>query len=287
MNKTRQGTIFILLSALIYSLNSLVVKVLSASVGSLTLSLIRFTAGIAAGFTLLYLTGQSFRVKGKKVWCIRGILGSFAMILYFQSIVVNGVAWSTLLANLASFFAALNGWLFFKKRITLLTVSGMTIAFAGVVIIYFTSGNISLSGTLLGLSVAFIRGFASHMIKKSSEMNHPAIVALSACLFGLLIFPFSLKDMGNLTLITGLSAFSAGVFVFIGQVIMTKGFQYLPVVRSSLLLYTSIPFSMIIGFLLGEEFSLRFLSGSLLIIAGILVEFRNEKVPSFKEIKEI
>ncbi len=276
MQYSTRGTILILISAVFFSLNTIMVKMISVYISSFNISMIRFVTGVAAGLFFLYISGKKFKVVGWKIWLFRGILGSFAMILYFKTIELNGIGWATLLVNMAAFFAAVNGRIFFRKNITVFTVIGMVVAFSGILVIYYNNPSISLIGTLCGLGVAFIRGFTTHIIKISSKDNHPVTVYLAACMIGILYFPFRAGEIPQIPLYAALFAILAGLVVFFAQVLMTSGLRHVSAVRNTLLLYTTIPISLFLGFLIGEEFSFRFLIGTILIIIGILVELLNK-----------
>jgi len=272
VNHDRRGSLLIVASSFLFSLNTLLIKLLSGGISSFTLSMIRFAAGTAAGLILLYATGTGFRIRGGRTWLLRGVLGSTAMILYFKTVELNGIALATLLVNTSSFFVVLNGRLFFGRSLSRSAAAGMVIAFAGVIIIYYSGSAGVPAGTLLGLSVAFIRGFTVHIIKKSSGENHPVVVYLAACMIGLLLSPFSFSEIPTIELRAGLLAVGAGVIVFSAQVLMTAGLRHVSALRNSLLLYLTIPISIILGLLIGEDLNLRFFLGSFLIVGGILVE---------------
>ncbi len=278
MKPESRGILLIITSTLFFSLNTLMVKLISVHMGSFSISMIRFAVGIAAGLILLYSTGAGFRVRNWKMWVLRGVLGSAAMVLYFKTIEVNGIAWTALLVNMSSFFAALIGWVLFKQKTELTTLIGMGIAFAGISFVYLNNPTVSAAGTMLGLLVALIRGFTTHIIKITGSQNHPVTVYLAACMAGLLMYPASPVPWESISLPILLAAAAAGLIVFTAQVLMTAGLKTVSAIRNSLLLYLSIPISLLMGYLTGEELTLRFLGGSALIIGGILFEFFGKKI---------
>jgi drug/metabolite transporter (DMT)-like permease len=76
--------------------------------------------------------------------------------------------------------------------------------------------------------------------------------------------------MSNLRVSSIVLLLSIGVLGFIAQLVMTYGIRYVTTIKASLLSYTTIPLTIFLGFLLGEELRGKFFLGIVFIFAGLL-----------------
>jgi drug/metabolite transporter (DMT)-like permease len=259
-------------SSFFFSLSAVLVKSVSGSFNSYFISVVRFIIGIVLGIAVLLFTKKTIRVRDKKVWVIRGVAGSISMILFYLAIELTGSARATLMNNLCVIFVALFGFLLNKERIRVANMISMLLCLTGVTIIFYDGGKYSLAGDMIGILSGIIMGIAIHYTKRSSEKEHPAIVYMSACIFGLSFAPFSSVYHPNPGMVQVLLLLAIGVFSFLAQWLMTSSYSRISAIKGSLISYLKIPFTVIIGVMLGDHVSSKFYIGTVILIIGLWIE---------------
>lgn len=263
---------YMIASSFLFSLSAALVKSVSGSFNSYFVSVARFTIGIVLGIAVLLFTKKAFRVSDKKTWVIRGVAGSVSMILFYLAIEMTGSARATLMNNLYVIFVALFGFLLNKERVKMVNIISMMFCLTGVTIIFYDGGKYSLVGDMIGILSGIITGIAIHYTKCSSEKEHPVIVYMSACIFGLSFAPFSSIYHPNPGMVQILLLLAIGVSSFLAQWLMTSSYSRISAIRGSLISYLKIPFTAIIGVMLGDHVSSKFYIGTLILIIGLLIE---------------
>jgi drug/metabolite transporter (DMT)-like permease len=125
-------------------------------------------------------------------------------------------------------------------------------------------------GNLIGLAAGIGRGISIHFIKRSAVRNHPAVVYLSACFWGMWLLPFTASQVAQTTWAPSLLLLLIGTLAFVGQMFMTHGIRYVNTIKASLLAYSTIPLTIFFGFLIGEELHGRFFLGIVFIMSGLI-----------------
>jgi drug/metabolite transporter (DMT)-like permease len=271
MKKEVAGEISIFVSCIFFSVATLLVKVVSETFDGTFIALFRFITGIILGLIVLKSLGEAFKIRHKATWMLRGFLGSFGMVFFFTAIQLTGTGRATLLAHTSPIFVATFGYLCFKEHLNLSKIVSIGLCFIGVGFVFYDGSMYSTWGNLLGLSVGIMRGLAAHVIKQSVKHNHPIIVYLSACFWGLLLLPFSGHQAIHLTFISGILLALIGILTFSAQVFLTYGYRYVTAIKGILLTYMNIPLTMMFGYVLGEKFGPRFFIGIFCIFVGLLI----------------
>jgi drug/metabolite transporter (DMT)-like permease len=259
-------------SSVFFSLSAVLVKSVSGSFNSYFVSVIRFVIGIVLGMAILIITKKSFQVSDKKAWVIRGIAGSISMILFYLAIDMTSSARATLMNNLYVIFVALFGYLLNKEYVKAVNIISMVICLTGVTIIFYDGGKYSLAGDAIGVLSGLIMGIAVHYTKRSSEKEHPVVVYMSACIFGLAFAPLSSVYHPNPGLSQIILLIGIGVSSFLAQWLMTSSYSRISAIKGSLISYLKIPFTVVIGITLGDRVSTKFYIGTGILIIGLLIE---------------
>ncbi len=274
-----KGVYFMIASSVFFSLSAVLVKLVSSYFNSYFVSVSRFVIGIVLGIAILFFTKISFKVNDKKSWMIRGIAGSVSMILFYLAIEMTSSARATLMNNLYVIFVALFGFLFFKERIRIVNIFSIVLCLAGVTIIFYDGSKYSLLGDAIGILSGLIMGIAIHYTKRSSEKEHPILVYMSACLFGLIFTPLSSVYKPNPGMMLVIIILAIGVSSFLAQWFMTSGYSKISTIKGSLISYLKIPFTVILSAMFGDQITLKFYIGTIILIIGLLVE--SELIQSF------
>jgi drug/metabolite transporter (DMT)-like permease len=271
MKKETSGEILILISCIIFSVMATLVKMVSSSFSGPFIALFRFASGIILGTILLIVSRQPFRIRRKWSWILRGIFGSASMVLYFIAIATTGSGRATLLSNTFPVFAALFGFFFFGEKGSASQIVSIALCIVGVGLVFYDGSTINIWSNLIALSVGVTRGLAVHFIKQVAEENHPIMVYLATCLFGLVVLPFTISEVTRITPASLLLLLLIGILALAAQILLGYGFRSVTATKASVITYASIPLTVFLGYCIGEQLRPRFLLGTAVIIVGLLV----------------
>lgn len=267
-----KGVCFMIASSVFFSLSAVLVKLVSSHFNSYFVSVARFVIGIVLGTAFLFFTKKSFKVNDKKSWVLRGVVGSVSMILFYLAIEMTSSTRATLMNNFYVIFVALFGFLFFKERIRIVNILSIVLCLAGVTIIFYDGSKYSFWGDVIGILSGLIMGIAVHYTKRSSEKEHPIVVYMSACIFGLVFAPLSSVYNPNPGLMPIIIILAIGASSFLAQWFMTSGYSKISTINGSLISYLKIPSTVILSTIFGDQISTKFYIGTVILIIGLLVE---------------
>lgn len=270
-----KGTLHMALSSVFFALSAVMVKLVSSEYNSVFVSVSRFVIGILLGFVVLLTTGKRFIINDKKSWALRGVTGSVSMLLFYLAIQMTNSGRATLMNNLYIIFVAIFGVVYLKEPIKKRNLVSMVLCLAGVSIVFYDGSKHSILGDAVGIISGLIMGLAIYYTKRSSENEHPVIVYLSACFIGLLFAPFAAVHTQQPSFLSILILLGIGISSFLAQLLMTSGYSSISAIKGGLISYLKIPATIIFSSLLGEEIGWKFYVGTVLLIAGLLVEELN------------
>lgn len=267
-----KGIYYMIASCFFFSISSVLVKLVSSYFNSYFISVARFIVGIVLGIVYLFFAKKSFKVKDKRVWALRGITGSVSMVLFYLAIDMTGSARATLMNNIYVIFVALFGFIISKERIKIVNIYSIILCLAGVTIIFYDGNKYSVLGDIIGLLSGVIQGIAIHFTKASSEKDHPTIVYMSACIFGLFFAPLSSVYNPNPGFIPVIIILSIGASSFLAQWFMTSSYSKISAIKGSIFSYLKIPFTVILSILFGYQIHAKFYIGTVVFVIGLLFE---------------
>jgi len=273
-----KGELAIAFSALLFAINSILVKIISTNFSGSFISLLRFIIGIILGYFFLRFSHVPIKVYDKKSWTLRGLFGALGMITMYVSISMTSSGRATLLSNTYPIFVAIFGFLFFKESISIFSISSLVLCICGASFILWDGSHYAKLGDAIALISGITGGLAIIYLKKGSAVDHPIIIYLSTCIFGLILFPFTLNEWKNLTFQSFLLIVLNSTIAFIAQAFMTYGYRYTTAVKGSIISYFGIPLTLIFSyFFVGEVFKPKFFAGIILILAGLFLTIFNAK----------
>lgn len=267
-----KGIYYMIASSFFFSMSSVLVKLVSSYFNSYFISVARFMIGIVIGIAYLFFTKNSFKVNDKRSWVLRGITGSVSMVLFYLAIDMTGSARATLMNNIYVIFVAMFGFVFSKERIKIVNILSIILCLAGVTIIFYDGSKYSILGDMIGLLSGVIQGIAIHFTKCSSEKEHPTIVYMSACIFGLFFTPLSSVYNPNPGFIPVMIILSIGASSFLAQWFMTRSYSKISAIKGSIFSYLKIPFTVILSTLFGNQIHTKFYIGTVVFVIGLLFE---------------
>lgn len=276
MKKELIGELAILSSALLFSFGAVVIKLLTGTYDGYFVSWFRFIVGIALSAGFIILTRRDFRVYDKKSVIWRSFYGAAAMILYYVAIQLSSSGRATLLNTTYPVFVVIFGAIFYKTRIHWSHVASIILCLVGVILVFYDGSHYNIWGDILGLVSAVFAAQAMHYMKKAREKNNSFIIYLSVCVLGLAGTSFSVTQFKQLDLNGLLLLVASGVIMFTGQIALTYGIKFVSTVRGSILSFSKIVFTIIMSVFIGEVIKTRFIIGTILILAGLLI---NREMP--------
>ena len=165
MIQSHYGELAALMVAFFWSITALSFEAASKKVGSIPVNIIRLVIGLA------FLSVMNWMSRGlllptdaslhNWIWLsVSGLIGFvIGDFLLFKSFTVIGAWLAMLIMTLAPPMAAVFGWLLLDERLSMMSLAGMVITLAGIVVVIFRpegkNGNVAVSKPIAGLLFAF------------------------------------------------------------------------------------------------------------------------------------
>ena len=210
-----------------------------------------------------------------------GLFFALDLGVWHWSIVWTSVANSTLLANLASIYVTLMGWLVWKQRVSRLFVVGMVAALVGMFVLVgpnFRVGGTRFMGDLLGAPTAIFYGSYLLAIKvaRDAQSSTARIMAWSTTITALALLPVAWlspqpywpSSGTGWLVVLGLAL----VTQILGQGLIAYAFAHLPASLSSVsLLIQPVMAALFAWLLFGEAIGAAQFAGGVIVLAGIWI----------------
>lgn len=214
--------------------------------------------------------------------CFAGDLATWHLSIKFTT-----VANAVFLANLASVFVTVGGWLLFRQRVSRAFVGGMLLALSGAAMLIGVSFTLSLRhllGDMLGLTTAvFYGGYFLCVKRLRGHISTATVMTWSGAVAAIVLLPLTLLS-GEVLLATttwgwlvllGLALFShAG-----GQGLIAYTLAHLPATFTSVsLLIQPVLSALFAWIILNEALGPWQAMGGLIVLAGIFVARRGSRL---------
>ena len=292
------GEIAALATALLFAMTALIFTSTGRSVGSQVTNRMRLI------FALIYLVIINLLLfreplpfsAGSSRWLwlsISGVIGlSLGDAFLFRSFVSLGPRLGTLLLSLAPIFGSIIAWAFFKETLTILQITGIVLALAGigwVVLSHEEPPDTPHGHTRRGVTFGILAGLGQAvglvfskqgMYGEFSPFQANAIRMLAAVIFIWLWSAFdgtavqTYHDLQGKPRVIGLLALGAFVGPVLGVTSSLLAIQYAEIgVASTLMALTPVVILPISYFVFKEKVGWRAITGTVLAIAGVAVLF--------------
>lgn len=254
-----------------------------------------FYRGLFASSFIIFtvLGGNQLANQGGRFWLLmfRGFIGTLALYALFYNIKTIGLALSITYLQTAPIFVALFSWILLKETIKWQGWLAILIGFAGILIIFRPDFDTGIKSNLLGLFNGIAAGAAYTAVRELRKYYDNRSIVLSFAIWGMLLPIFSMIT-GELGLFTSLdfmvsefawpwreqwlALLAVGVFALVGQILITKAYRKEKAGLISAIGYVSIPFSILIGYWLGDPFPdlFTFVGIALIIAGGAIISLR-------------
>lgn len=288
VNKINNGIKQMLFASLLFAVMGAFAKLSSQHMSSLEVVFFRNIFGV-------FIIGYSiYRVplkqSGGRVFLLlfRGIMGFLALLAYFYNVANIPLGDAMTYSKTAPIFTAVFAWFFLKERLSFISWVAVFVGFIGIVLIAQPSQIGFTKYDLLGVLSGIGAALAYTSIKELRKFYDTRAIVLSFTLVGT-IAPLTLFlvseffyieeldfALGKFVLPSGIVWFyitALGVLGTLSQYFMTKAYSQTKAGIIGAISYTTIPFSILVGVLLGDvmpEF-LTICGIVLIIISGIMV----------------
>lgn len=261
-----------LLAAFLFTLMATFVKLL-AGIPPLEVIFFRAIISIALCVWGLQRAGVPFLGTHRLLLSMRGIVGAVSLTMNFWLVQQIPLATSQTLLYLAPLCTTLLGVFILRQGISAVQWLFFLLSFAGVVVVQGFDARISMSHLLLGVASSFVMGLAYNLVSKLSTLEHPLVI----------IFYFPLMCLPIAGIATWLQwvqplgwqwfhLFMVGITAQMAQYYMTLSYRKAAVGTVSIVNYTSIIYSLIIGYILfNEHFNAMTYVGMALVLAGVIL----------------
>lgn len=212
----------------------------------------------------------------KRFLFLRGLLGFGAYVCIFYAVIHMQLADALVIVYSFPLIVPFMAAVFLKERIEARTLFCSLLGAAGMVLVarpgllFGTPSTWSVLAGVAAIGAALISSVSVICIRKLTAMDHPLVIVLYAA--GISAVGAVLADGWNWLVPTGrelLILLCVGVFMSLGQHLITVAFSRSSAGRTSILFYFQVLFGAILGFLLfGETPGMNTLFGAALILGG-------------------
>ncbi len=272
MSDSLRGTLFMLLATFVFSLMTVFVKLLPALP---VLEIIFFRAIFAIVVCLYSLISARVPVFGnnKTILIIRGVAGVTALSMGYYLIQEVPLAAASTLTYLAPIFTTILGIFIVKEKVSPLQFLFFALSFSGILLIQGFDNRISLFHLAVGITTSIVMGLAYNCVRKLSTTEHPLVIMFY---FPLLCLPVTgLWVLFNWVTPQGIEWFylmMVGLTSQVAQYYLTRSYQIAEIATVSIVNYTSIIYTIILGYLIfGESFNTMTYIGMALVCTGVII----------------
>lgn len=274
-----KGIFFMLLSAMLGSMSGAVAKVLSDSMDPIEIVFYRNLLGVLMILYSFKKVSVSFEFSKMHLLFLRGFFGTVAMLLYFYTIANIPLGEAVILNKTSPFFVTILAYYLMKESISIHTIFALIIGFVGVAFIIKPFDFEISQGHVFGVLGGFFAAAAYATIKKIKDIYDARVIMLSFMGVGtvlpLLIFLFT--PYAEFKIYTDLFVWAMialmAVFSTVSQWFLTRAYSLSKASIIGVIGYSSIPFAVGFGIMLGDSIPdiLTFLGIALIAFGGYLV----------------
>ena len=267
------------ISAFFFCLMTIFVKIASNEFETLQ---IFFARGI---FTLLF-TYTMLKRKRIKIWgsnyrilIARGIVGSIALFLVYESLNRLSLAEATVIQYLYPIFIAILAYFILKEELNRFIGLSIFLGFVGVFCILnfpFISAEYSIDtvSIIIAVTGSLLTGLAYVLVRMASIYNEsPYVIMFYFPLFTVILgVPFIYQSWIQPSPYYWVILLVIGICTQMGQWFLTFGYKLLPASRAAPVSYVQVPMAAIAGFLIfSEDILFNFIWGSVIIFLSIYI----------------
>ena len=275
------GLTYMILSAASFCLMTVFVKLAGESLSTVQIVFVRGV--ITLLFTGLLIFREKINPFGnhKKLLAARGITGTIALFLVYESIKRFPLSEATVIQYLFPIFTALIAALIISEPLSKNIFGAILVGLFGVYTVLgfpFLIDTVEINSVIIAITGSFFTGLAYVLVRQSTKVNeHPLVVMFYFPLFTVpFCIPLLLSNWINPSSKEWVFLLLVGICTQLGQFFLTHGYKELPAAKAAPLSYVQVPFAMIMGTIFFEEvISINFIIGSMLVLFSIFLVISN------------
>jgi drug/metabolite transporter (DMT)-like permease len=226
--------------------------------------------------------------SNRKLLIARGVFGTISLYTFFLTLHEMPLGTAVTIQYLSPIFTTIIAIFLLNESVKPLQWLFFAISFAGVLVIKGFDSRISMLILAAGIISALSSGFAYNMVRSLKEKEHHIVVILHfqivGVLAGLFFCLFSWQTPHGWD---WLYLLMVGIFTQLGQINLTKALQMERISSVSILNYLGVIYALLFGFLFfGEHYALAALSGILLVIGGVMMNFIYTRITAKAVVEE-
>ena len=282
MKDNQKAIVYILISALAFTLMSTVVK-LAKDIPIYEKVFFRNIINLIIAVNILKRDKISFwgEKKNRKYLVIRGVLGLLGVVCNFYAVTQMNLSDASMLFNLTPFFVTLFSIFFLGERILKIEYISLISAFIAVLLVIKPQFNMGIIGGVVGIIGAACAGGAYTLVSHINKKENPVtIVFYFTFVSVILMTPFMIFNFVKPNMIELLLLILVGIFASVGQFMVTLAYKYGKPSEVAIYNYTSIVFAIAIGFGIWKEVPDKWsILGSIILIGtGVNLYIQKRKV---------
>ena len=264
-----------LLSTFSFAIMNVLVKKLG-NIPNMELVFFRCAVSMLMCFQILYKNGINWKGSNRMQLIARGAFGTISVYAFYVTIQNMPLGTAVTIQYLSPIFTTVIAIFLLKEKVKPWQWIFFLLSFSGVLVIKGFDTRISLTMLVIGIASAIASGFAYNMVRSLKEkQEHTMVIVLHFQIIGFIIgLAFSLFNWTTPRGIEWFYLIMTGVLAQIGQVNLTKALQLERIANITIFNYLGIIYALGFGFILfGEQYDGLALSGIILVIGGVLLNY--------------
>lgn len=283
------GPLFMLAAAILFSVLSLLVKLMGPQYTIWHIGFYRFFGGVVVLALVFGRHGNPFRGHNTRLLIIRGFTGSAAFLSVVTAIRLLPVSTALVIFYAFPAFSAVFSFLIYGERISKSEIGCIAMVLIGIGVLFDFRLEGDFFGQAMALSGAAFAGLTVTLIKTLREKNGPVIIYLYFCTMGTLVTlpQFAMAPLLPANAMDWAMALGIVFASVTAQLLMNQGFFYCRGWEGGLFMSSEVVFTAAVGItFLGDPTSWRFWIGGLLIF-GSGVTLNRFKANTMKREKQL
>ena len=248
------------LCALAFSLMTVCVKHLGGALPVAEIVFVRSLISIAITLAMLRRAQVSPWGQQRGLLLVRGLLGTTALLFFFEALARLPLAAATLLQYTYPTLTAISAWLLLGEPVRRRIGFAVLLGWLGVMLVVqpdwigSSVAGLPAMAVVIGLGGALLTALAYVSVRQLSAREHPLVIVFYFPLVGMVLtLPLVLLEPVLPTARELLLLLGVGLFTQLGQIGITKGLLGMPAARATAMSYGQVPLAALWGWLVFRE----------------------------------
>ena len=250
----------LVLCALAFSLMTVCVKHLGGALPVAEIVFVRSLISIAITLAMLRRAQVSPWGQQRGLLLVRGLLGTTALLFFFEALARLPLAAATLLQYTYPTLTAISAWLLLGEPVRRRIGFAVLLGWLGVMLVVqpdwigSSVAGLPAMAVVIGLGGALLTALAYVSVRQLSAREHPLVIVFYFPLVGMVLtLPLVLLEPVLPTARELLLLLGVGLFTQLGQIGITKGLLGMPAARATAMSYGQVPLAALWGWLVFRE----------------------------------